>query len=275
MIRIKPVACLRHALSLAVLFWCGCAGAQTATTGNQSFRVMSYNIHHAEGVDGKLDLERIAALIKAEKADIVALQEVDKGTQRTARRDFPAEFARLTGMTCVFSNNYAFEGGQYGNAVLTHFPVKHATNTHYKMLRTGEQRGLLQVVLDVHGRELVVMNTHIDHRPDDSERLSNAAEARELFKPYAGKPLIVCGDFNDVPGSRTHQKFAELLLDSWTVAGAGNPFTIPADKPSKRIDYIWISKDTALQPVKLWVPRSHASDHLPVVGEFRFKPGGT
>src|SRR5678810_85346 len=109
-------------------------GCSTAEPTNQAtFRVMTYNIHHGEGLDGKVDLLRIAELIKREGADIVALQEVDKGTQRTARRDFPEELAALTGMTAVFSNNFAFEGGEYGNAVLTRFPIKRWTNLHYHM----------------------------------------------------------------------------------------------------------------------------------------------
>jgi endonuclease/exonuclease/phosphatase family metal-dependent hydrolase len=66
-----------------------------------TIRVMTYNIHHAEGLDGKIDLQRIADLIKQERADIVALQEVDRGMERTAKRDLPAEFAKLTGMSCV------------------------------------------------------------------------------------------------------------------------------------------------------------------------------
>ena len=151
-------------LVLASLLAVCVAGCQSAPkqAAPQTFRVMTYNIHHGAGVDGKVDLQRIADLIKREQADIVALQEVDKGVQRTARRDCPAELAALTGMSCVFSNNFHFQGGEYGNAVLTRFPIKRWTNRHYKMLRPGEQRGLLQVVLDVHGRELVFLDTHID-----------------------------------------------------------------------------------------------------------------
>ena len=59
---------------------------------------MTYNIHHGEGLDGRVDTARIAALIKQERADIVALQEVDKGVRRTALRDLTAELASLTGM---------------------------------------------------------------------------------------------------------------------------------------------------------------------------------
>jgi endonuclease/exonuclease/phosphatase family metal-dependent hydrolase len=246
----------------------GCQTAGKAATTN-TLRVMTYNIHHGEGLDRKVDLQRIADLIKHEQADIVALQEVDKGVQRTAKRDCPAELAALTGMTCVFSNNYHFQGGEYGNAVLTRFPVKRWTNRHYKMLRPGEQRGLLQIVLDVHGRELVFLDTHVDFRGDDTERLLNADEIAEAIQPYRGRPMILCGDFNDTPESRTCQKLAQQFTDTWKAAGAGDGFSIPAEKPRKRIDYIWTSKEPAIQALKIWVPESEASDHRPVVAEFK------
>jgi endonuclease/exonuclease/phosphatase family metal-dependent hydrolase len=257
---------------LAGLLLLGFSGCQSASRqdAQAAFRVMTYNIHHGEGLDGKVDLHRIADLIKREQAEIVALQEVDKGVQRTARRDVPAELAALTGLACVFSNNFHFQGGEYGNAVLTRFPIKRWTNTHYKMLRPGEQRGILQLVLNVHGRELVFMDTHIDYRGDDTERLLNAAEIQELFQQYRRQPMILCGDFNDTPASRTHTKIAENFIDAWTAVGAGDGFTIPAEKPRKRIDYIWIGKGSSIVPFKAWVPDSAASDHLPVVAELRF-----
>ena len=264
---------VRACFILASLLLVCVAGCQSAgkQQGARTFRVMTYNIHHGAGVDGKVDLRRIADLIKREQADIVALQEVDKGVQRTAQRDFPTELAALTGMSCVFSNNFHFQGGEYGNAVLTRFPIKRWTNRHYKMLRTGEQRGLLQVVLDVHGRELVFMDTHIDFRGDDAERLLNADELLQAIQAFRGRPMILCGDFNDTPGSRTHQKIAQAFVDAWVAAGTGDGFTIPAEKPRKRIDYIWTSKDPSIEALRVWAPEAEASDHLPVVGEFRLR----
>ncbi len=256
--------------SLLLLCLAGCHSATKEATP-RTFRVMTYNIHHGAGLDGKIDLQRIADLIKREQADIVALQEVDRGVERTARRDCPAELAALTGLTCVFSNNFRFQGGEYGNAVLTRFPVKRWTNRHYKMLRPDEQRGLLQVMLELRGREMVFMDTHVDFRADDTERLANVAELLEVLLAYHGRPIILCGDFNDTPGSRTHQRLAQEFTDTWTVVGAGDGLTIPAEKPRKRIDYIWLSKDAGIEPLKAWVPRSDASDHLPVVAEFRFR----
>src|SRR5450759_2196656 len=155
-------------VSLSVLFAGGCSTSTKPATP-KTFRVMTYNIHHGEGLDGKVDLTRIAELIQREGADIVALQEVDKGVERTGRRDWPAELAALTGMTCVFNNNFHYQGGEYGNAMLTRFPVSAWMNLHYQMLRTNEQRGLLQLTLNVRGRKLLFMNTHIDYRGDDSE----------------------------------------------------------------------------------------------------------
>src|SRR5580765_2732476 len=147
---------------LTALLSLGIVGCHSAPKPGQSktFRVMTYNIHHGEGMDGKVDLLRISDVIRREQADILALQEVDKGVARTARRDLPAELAALTGMTCVFSNNFHYQGGEYGNAVLTRFPLVRWTNSHYKMIRPGEQRGLLQLTLRVYGRELVFMDTH-------------------------------------------------------------------------------------------------------------------
>lgn len=257
-----------NVLLTAALFLAGGCVSSKIKSPPATFRVMTYNIHHGEGTDGRIDLLRIAELIKQERADIVALQEVDRGVQRTARRDLPAELAALTGMSVVFSNNFHYQGGEYGNAVLTRFAVLRWDNTHYRMIRPGEQRGLLQLVTEIHGRRLLILNTHIDYRPDDSERLMNVEEIKQITKKY-GLPVILMGDFNDMPGSRTHLKMKEQFLDCWERIGGGSGFSYSSDKPRKRIDYIFTSKDPVLVPLKIWVPQSDASDHLPVVAEFR------
>ena len=242
----------------------------TPPAGPPPIRVLTYNIHHGEGIDKKIDLERIAALIKKADADIVALQEVDRGVARTARRDLPAELAALTGLQVCFDRNISYQGGDYGNAVLTRFPIRQKKNTHYKMLRAGEQRGVLQLVLEVRGQELLFMNTHLDFRPDDAERVLNVGELKQMVAAAGKRPVIICGDFNATPGSRTHGMMKAILSDAWELVGQGNGFSIPVVKPAKRIDYIWISRET-VEPLKMEVLPSIASDHLPVLGEFRLR----
>lgn len=82
-------------------------------------RVLSYNIHHGRGIDDQVDLERLAKVINDCQPDLVALQEVDNGTQRTNGVDQTAELARLTGLHAQFARQIDFEGGQYGQALLS------------------------------------------------------------------------------------------------------------------------------------------------------------
>src|SRR5688500_17886050 len=84
------------------------AGCATTETNKSTFRVLSYNIHHGEGTDGNIDLQRIAEVIKESKAEIVGLQEVDKGVERTTRRNFPKELAKLIGMKIYFERNIIY-----------------------------------------------------------------------------------------------------------------------------------------------------------------------
>jgi endonuclease/exonuclease/phosphatase family metal-dependent hydrolase len=247
------------------------AGAARAAAA-EPLRVMTYNIQHGEGIDKKIDLARIANAIIAAQADIVALEEVDRGVKRTAGVDEPAELARLTGMTAYFDNNFHYQGGEYGNAVLTRFPIRRAKNTHYRMLRPNEQRGVIQLVLEVGGRDVLFMTTHIDYRADDSERLINIDELKQIVADAtaAKLPVILCGDFNAIPGSRTHAKVKTFLTDTWEIVGHGNGFSYSTEKPVKRIDYVWISP-ASIEPVKIEVLKSDASDHLPVLAELRLR----
>src|SRR5436190_19467630 len=239
-------------------------GAEEAEAN--TLRVMTYNIHHGQGVDGKVDLERIAGLIKTQRVDVVALQEVDRGTLRTARRDLTAELGKLTGLNACFGKNIDYQGGEYGTAVLSRFPILATTNTHYQMLHPHEQRGLLGAVLDVNGRKLLFLNTHFDYHNDDAERALDVKTIKAAINNMTNMPVILCGDFNEGPGSRTHNRLSEFVTDTWKATGNGNGFTFSSSGPWQRIDFIWHSKH--LRPLNTSVIKTNASDHLPVVGEF-------
>lgn len=239
----------------------GCASGPAESP--VSLRVMTYNIHHGRGMDGEVNLERIARVITAENPDIVALQEVDRGVERTGRRDLPGELAALTGMHAFFERNITYQGGDYGNAILTRLPVVKEENIHLRMIREGEQRGVVRMVLAAGGREIVLMNTHIDYRPDDEERLLNVEQFKEIAATGDDRPTIIVGDFNDRPGSRTHGMMKEMFTDAWETAGKGDGFTFRSDRPDRRIDYVWVAGD--IKVLNAWIPQTLASDHLPLV----------
>jgi endonuclease/exonuclease/phosphatase family metal-dependent hydrolase len=180
--------------------------------------------------------------------------------------------AELTGMQHVFGKNIDYQGGEYGNAILSRFPILQSKHTRYRVSISGEQRGLLAAVIDVPGQEVLLLNTHLDFKKDDQERLANVAEAIEIVTDREAKrPLIFCGDFNAPPDSPTHKALTKVLADCWPLAGEGPGFTIPVQFPAARIDYLFIDKTSPLVPRKAWVPQNDASDHLPVVVEFELK----
>lgn len=230
-------------------------------------RIMTYNIHHGRGLDENVDLERIADLIKKENPHVVGLQEVDKGVRRTDGRDLTAELAKLTGMEGYFVNNFHYQGGEYGNAILTRLPILEKKNTHFRMIREGEQRGAIQMLLDVEGQKLLFVNTHIDFRGDDTERLLNIEQFKEIVGEHPDVPAIFVGDFNARPDTRTHARMAKNYIDIWEVVGQGEGYTFPADKPDRRIDYVWLSTGGKLTPLGARVISTEASDHRPLMTE--------
>lgn len=138
-------------------------------------RVLSYNIHHAEGVDRKLDVERIASVILFVKPDIVALQEVDQKVKRTDSVDQPAELARLTEMNAVFGANIELQRGHYGNAVLSRFPITRHKNHLLPNIDDGGQRGVIEAEITMpQSSQSLLLATHLDYRADERERLASA-----------------------------------------------------------------------------------------------------
>jgi len=223
-------------------------------------RVLCYNIHHAAGVDGKLDVPRIARVIQSVQPDLVALQEVDRNTTRTGKVDQAAELARLTRMNHVFGANIAFQGGQYGNAILSRYPITEHRNHLLPNVDAGEQRGVLAATIQMSkDRSLRLLATHFDHRRPDAERLASAKFVNKLAVKRSGMPAIFAGDLNDVPDSRSLQEIDGV----WTRTNARMIMpTIPVGKPARQIDYIFVRPKARWTLVETRVlDEAVASDH--------------
>ena len=223
-------------------------------------RVLSYNIHHAEGVDHKLDVERIARVILSVEPDIVALQEVDQKARRTQSVDQPAELARLTKMNVAFGANIELQGGHYGNAVLSRFPITQHKNHLLPNLDHGEQRGVFTAMLQLPGfvDPLLFYATHLDHRPDEQERLSSANMINELITKHPDQPALLAGDLNATPNSKTLQRFRS----DWFPVNNDPMPTIPVKQPSKQIDFILYRPQARWKVIEVKIlDESIASDH--------------
>jgi endonuclease/exonuclease/phosphatase family metal-dependent hydrolase len=170
-------------------------------------------------------------------------------------------------MHYVFGKNIDHQGGDYGNAILSRYPIRESKNTRYKVSLQGEQRGLLQAIIEIEGRQLLVLNTHLDYHRDDTERLANITELHEIATTYGRLATILLGDFNATPNSPTYNALAQKFIDAWPLLHDTPGPTSPASNPRNRIDYIFLSRDAPLKPLTISVIPSPASDHLPVVAE--------
>ena len=225
-----------------------------------TLRLLTYNIHHGRGVDGQLDLERIGRVIADASPDIVALQEVDQRANRSARIDQLAELAEQVGMHGRFGPNIKYDGGLYGNAILSRFPVVRTTNHLLPNVKRGEQRGVFEAHLKLSNEtNLVLLATHFDHRRDDQERWESAAAINAISKKLKnGMPLVLMGDLNDLPTSRTLNR----LKSFWKMTNDQPLATIPVDLPVRQIDYVMVAPTRRWQVVRVEVlDEQIASDH--------------
>jgi len=107
-----------------------CAGGCTDVKIESPARVavLTYNIYHGEDANGGSNLDAVAGIIKSLEPDLVALQEVDNKTARAKGLDLTAELSRRTGMHGVFGKAMDYDGGGYGEAVLSRYPVIETKN---------------------------------------------------------------------------------------------------------------------------------------------------
>ena len=238
----------------------------------RQLKVLTYNIHHGEGIDRRLDLERIARVIRDVDPDLVALQEVDRHTTRTGGVDQPDILARLTGRHVVMGENIPLQGGTYGNAVLSRWPILTHHNHLLPCLKQGEQRGVLVVEVDWPAASpLRLLATHFDHRPDEAERIESAIMINTLAATTPEAPMILAGDLNATPDSAPLRRLREM----WTLTSPVPQPTIPVESPQRQIDYILYRPSDRWQVVTSRVlEEATASDHRAVLAVIELRRTG-
>lgn len=222
---------------------------------------LTLNIHGGSTKAGELDLQRVADELEIWDADVVMLQEVDRGRPRSDLVDQATWLADQLGLEAAYGPTRRMRPGRSGNAVLSRFPVVGSANTVLPREPGLYRRGALAVTVRVGDQEVDVISTHLDHvRP--SARRAQASAVADLVVS-SPRPVLLGGDLNTEPGFPPLRILVRAgLVDVFGAVGEGEGLTVPAYSPRRRIDYLLA--DPAFAPVEADVLGSAVSDHRAV-----------
>ena len=229
--------------------------------------IMSYNIQHCQNFQTKkIEFDKIAAVIKAQNADIVGLNEVRGQGQAADYQDQARILAELTGYHYYFAKAIDVGGANpYGNALLSKYPILDAQTVMIpdpavRAEENGyyETRCLLKARVDVPGGLLVCV-THFGLNGDEQENaaatvLSNIEDSR----------CVLLGDFNITPENPLLDPIRERLFDTEALLAPGTK-SFPSDAPEIKIDYLFASRDLTVRAAR--IPAVMESDHRPYAAE--------
>src|SRR5258708_1201276 len=208
---------------------------------DKHFRVATYNIHKARGLDLRIVPERIVEVVLELNADILCLQEVMNVTAGQSNFDQAREIQRaLPGFSCAFGSNRIYRGGAYGNLTLSRFPLLSARN-HDLSRRRREPRGVFQTEIEVApGRLIHLFNVHLGtghmERRFQAERLMNS---EVLCQPGLRGPRLVLGDFNEWTRGLTTRLLRSQFQTFRPKHAARFPRTFPCLLPLLSLDHCY------------------------------------
>ncbi|HOD06807.1 MAG TPA: endonuclease/exonuclease/phosphatase family protein [Myxococcota bacterium] len=267
-VAVKPVAVESVESDKGAAAVAAVAENKPEVTATRKVRILTYNVRHSLGLDGRVDYERIAGIIKGLDPDVVCLQEIDVKTKRSDRRDGLAELARLTGMHGYFARAIDFQGGQYGVGALS----KAAAASVDSQPLPGKEEARTMQVLTFDG--FVVINTHLSLTAED--RVTSAGRVNERLEALTrvdgesaanALPVFFCGDLNEPDASAG---MFQTLGGAWRIISS-RAFTFRTDKPERTLDYVlgnlggaYTVAGTAVVTEKDEPAVRMASDHLPL-----------
>jgi endonuclease/exonuclease/phosphatase family metal-dependent hydrolase len=238
-------------------------------------RILTYNVHRCVGTDRRLDVGRVAEVIARLEPDIVALQELDVGRARTDGVDQAHQIAQRLKMAFHFHPALRVEEELYGDAILTAYPeriIQTGPLPGYAPIPKLEPRGALWISVEIEGRPVQVMNTHLGLVPKEQQlQASCLAGPAWLQHPMRHGPTILLGDFNATGSSVVYRTLNTRLEAARRLAPVKSPTsTFPSALPVLRIDHIFVSPEIVVEDVFTpFDPLTRvASDHLPLVMDF-------
>jgi len=236
-------------------------GLASPALAQSTLRIAAYNIKHGLGMDGAIDLERIADVLRPLDADVITLQEVDSGVERSGDVDQAGRLGELLGMDAHFGAFMPYQGGEYGMAVLSRLPVLSVTNL--RLPGGAEPRTALDVRVAAgrEGRPVSVVGIHFYRTPE--ERRAQADSLSSYFSE-AEHPIALIGDFNSRRGDLVLRSMREA--DWFVVDKEGDPNTFPSETAEREIDFVMLRPAGAFEVVEHRVIDERvASDHRPLL----------
>jgi len=226
-------------------------------------RLATWNIK-----SGRRGLERVGAHVRSLQADIVALQEVDRCTRRSAGVDLLPAIARIAAFPHFhFFKAMDWKGGDYGLAFLSRWPLV-CPRVGFLPCGRSEPRIVASALVETDEGPLQLHTTHLMNL--DSSGRTRLAQARAILSRVSESdlPQVVVGDFNETPSGRSCREFARQMTDVFLERGEGPEETFPMFLrvlPARRIDYIFATRD--IQPLRARVAQTDASDHHALVAD--------
>lgn len=222
-------------------------------------RLVTFNIHHGTvASQGPVDPRRLADVCRAFEADILALEEVDQGTERAGRADLAAVVAAECGMDHVFGASHRIPGGRYGNALLVRGRIERSSVKRLPRVPRWrvfqERRTMLRAEVVVHARRISVVVTHLAVAEE-----VNGAQLDRLLQRSARQrePRVVLGDLN-----RELERVAPVARTAGLHC-VPHGSTQPVVRPRKIIDHVLVSPGFVVRSVE--VRATEMSDHLALI----------
>lgn len=226
------------------------------------FRLATYNVHKCKGMDWRVSVDRVAAVMAEVNADLTAVQEILQSQAETISLRLATPF--------IFGCARQHQKEPYGNAVFTRLPV--LSSESYDITVPGrEPRQCLRASVELTQDQplhlfAVHFGTSISERNHQAQRLlSTGIVAKAAFMGAR----VVAGDFNEW----TRGVATQLL--SRHLKSAEHKNTYPGALPFLHLDHIYYDPAFHLQQMHLHRTRLAllASDHLPLIATFHTDTG--
>jgi endonuclease/exonuclease/phosphatase family metal-dependent hydrolase len=242
-------------------------------------RVATYNVHGCRGMDGRRSEERIAEVIAMLDVDVIGVQELDLNRPRSAGVDQAAVIAKHLGWHHHFHPALRVADAQYGDAILSRYPMKLRKAQELPSVRTRvcpESRAAIWVEIETPGGAVQMINTHLGLGRRERFMQAQLLAGPEWLGGFEkNDPVILMGDFNSLPGSPPFELLARQLRDARTfVSPTPRLRTFPTRLPLLAVDHILVNDRLRVHSIKVARNASTkiASDHFPIVADLRHNP---